>query len=442
MIQAMYIDKIRDRNDRIQGYNIKDKYGKVIYIDSNELKQQIKNNNIQVVNLTLTSDNRLVNTGTENSTEPTKPSITEEIYNEIHDSRLKVITDYKVSLKYDKNTNRMFYIGQYIPSYGLDLTQEFFGEEDKQQKLVITDSDGYIYIYNEKSNRPVLKTKSKLLVINALNINDRKLDTIDCLGESSDCILRAFSSFCGSMEFMTLTSELRTIKKLSTYDDSVAAHFIECCLMELKYNKLAKRTELNSNIVGYIFRGISNFRNFEESDNSFVSTSTSLEVAANCAKNDGAILAIKNVDLNSVIDAKEASIYDKDYVYYEHELLVRDFNKMKIGKKIGEYKDIPIIEANLEISQDINRLKCIKNQYITAYGDINAIYFCWNVLANLKEIFGLDITYKGIDIYTKDDRTINIEFSENADEVIINGHMYSDNNMDRPNIFSEYINLL
>ena len=441
MIQAICINKIRDKNNRIQGYHIKDNYGKVIYIDSNELKQQIRNNNIQIANLTLTSDNRLVDTGIENSTEPTKPSITEEIYNELHDSRLKVITDYKVSLKYDKNTNRMFYIGQYIPSYGLDLTQEFFGDDDKQQKLVITDSNDYIYIYDAHNN-VVLKTKNKMLVINTLNINDRKLDMIENLSKSAECVLSAFSSFCGSMVFMTLTSELRATKKLSTYDDTVAGHFIECCLMELKYNKLAKRTELNSNIVGYIFRGISNFKNFKESDSSFVSASTSLEVAAACAKDNGVILAIKNVKLNNVIDAKVASIYDKDYVYYEHELLIRDFNKIKLGKKIGEYKGIQIVEASLELPQDVNRLNCIKNKYITAYGDNNTIYFCWNLLANLRAIYGLDITCNGIDIYTKDDRTINIEFSNNADEVIIDGHIYSDNNMDRRNIFSEYMNLL
>lgn len=58
--QAKYLTKIRDKHNKIVGYTIMDKGSKTINIKADELKQLIKEGKVEVINLTLTSDNRLV----------------------------------------------------------------------------------------------------------------------------------------------------------------------------------------------------------------------------------------------------------------------------------------------------------------------------------------------------------------------------------------------
>lgn len=62
-IQAKYINKVRDKNNNIIGYTIMDGKGRTINIQSNELKQSIKLGKLELINLTLTKDNRLVDKG-------------------------------------------------------------------------------------------------------------------------------------------------------------------------------------------------------------------------------------------------------------------------------------------------------------------------------------------------------------------------------------------
>lgn len=59
------LHKYRDKNSNIIGYGLIDIQGKPYKVSSNDLKQAIKQNKVQVVNLTLTSDNRLVDGATE-----------------------------------------------------------------------------------------------------------------------------------------------------------------------------------------------------------------------------------------------------------------------------------------------------------------------------------------------------------------------------------------
>ncbi len=59
------IRKFRDRNNRIVGYSIKDRNGYVRELDSKTLKNLIRQKWVTVDNLTLTSDNRLVDTSTD-----------------------------------------------------------------------------------------------------------------------------------------------------------------------------------------------------------------------------------------------------------------------------------------------------------------------------------------------------------------------------------------
>lgn len=60
MIQAKCIQKFRDEHDKIYGYRLVDINGASVDIHADDLKNAIRNNQINIVNLTLTHDNRLV----------------------------------------------------------------------------------------------------------------------------------------------------------------------------------------------------------------------------------------------------------------------------------------------------------------------------------------------------------------------------------------------
>ena len=60
MIKVKCVDKFRDGQGKICGYRLMDCYGKTQDMFAETLKEEIKKNNISVINLTLTSDGRLV----------------------------------------------------------------------------------------------------------------------------------------------------------------------------------------------------------------------------------------------------------------------------------------------------------------------------------------------------------------------------------------------
>ena len=68
MIQAICLKKFRNKNNQIIGYRIQDKNGNTLDVKSEYLKQAIKNKQINVINLTLTSDNKLIDTKISNKT--------------------------------------------------------------------------------------------------------------------------------------------------------------------------------------------------------------------------------------------------------------------------------------------------------------------------------------------------------------------------------------
>ena len=75
MIQVKCIQKFRDKNNNIYGYRLQDANGQLKDIKSHELKQAIASGSIQVVNLILTSDGRLISkesTSNKNSNELAK----------------------------------------------------------------------------------------------------------------------------------------------------------------------------------------------------------------------------------------------------------------------------------------------------------------------------------------------------------------------------------
>ena len=59
-VQAKCIQKIRDKNNNITGYVLQDCTGKQVTVSSKELKDAIVNKKIQIINLKLTVDNKLI----------------------------------------------------------------------------------------------------------------------------------------------------------------------------------------------------------------------------------------------------------------------------------------------------------------------------------------------------------------------------------------------
>ena len=62
MLQAKCIEKMRDKNNLIIAYKIQDTQGNTKTVSPEQLKQAIKANQIDIINLKLTSDNRLIDT--------------------------------------------------------------------------------------------------------------------------------------------------------------------------------------------------------------------------------------------------------------------------------------------------------------------------------------------------------------------------------------------
>ena len=85
MLQAACIQKFRDKNNQIYGYRIQDSTGATRDVKPEALKNAIKNKQIYITNLTLTSDNRLVDANIGKQRVQPKPAIMslEEIKNNL-----------------------------------------------------------------------------------------------------------------------------------------------------------------------------------------------------------------------------------------------------------------------------------------------------------------------------------------------------------------------
>ena len=96
MLKVKCIQKFRDKNNVVIGYRIIDQNGNTTDISSKSLKQAIKQGRLEVINLTLTSDNRLIDkaiaqTPTQQTQKPIKQSHQEIIDIDKMLSRLKLL---------------------------------------------------------------------------------------------------------------------------------------------------------------------------------------------------------------------------------------------------------------------------------------------------------------------------------------------------------------
>ena len=67
MVRSVCINKVRDKNNIIIGYNLTDRTGKTAYIDAKNVKSAIASGKIAVDNLKLTSDGRLISVNPDNT---------------------------------------------------------------------------------------------------------------------------------------------------------------------------------------------------------------------------------------------------------------------------------------------------------------------------------------------------------------------------------------
>lgn len=101
MIQVRCIEKIRDKNNHIIGYKIQNLTGETRTFDKARLKEAVRNKKIDIVNMTLTSDNRLIDKKIKNV----------KAGNEISSSDRRTVEDIKqlcktIGLPFDANEIR------------------------------------------------------------------------------------------------------------------------------------------------------------------------------------------------------------------------------------------------------------------------------------------------------------------------------------------------
>lgn len=350
-------------------------------------------------------------------------TMTEELYNRIcNDKNIHILNDYKFSCAYDKTNNTMSIHEQFVPSYGEDLTQLFFDDEEQEKEFIITDDNVYFYLKYSDSNEVIAQTNDKILILNILNIVSNKIKSVKALDKSADFIKFAFSSFCGSLQCETIASEMRA-NKYPEFDFTTSTNLLIACIIEMKYSFKESVKEPETIYDGYLFRGQKEHVDSIQ-DESFKSTTTSIGVAKDYARN-GIILAIKNIRLKDIINVQTIAGYDKDFIYYEHELLIRDLNIIHIENQIGVFKNIPIYSARLEMPQCDNRVKHIFNQFIKAYGNNTQFNTAKLVLKCLKTLQNIRFTSSGVILTKRSGESLYVEFTDDANTVIINDNTYN-----------------
>lgn len=352
-------------------------------------------------------------------------TMTKEVYTIICNNKsMAILEDYVFSCEYNDANNTMHITEQYKPSFGNDLTQYFFGDDGKVQRFALTDDNNYFYLKYVNTNEIVAKTKDKMLILNLLNITDKKIKSVTTLESSADIVMQSFTEFCGSASFAAITSAMRG-EHYQSFSSDIASQLMQICIMELKYAAIDRNKRLDSTYQSYIFRG-QGIQKGSIKDHSFKSTTTSLNIAKEYGK-EGMILAIKNVKLSDIINVQSIAGYDKDFIYYEHELLLRDFSILHVENQIGVIGSVPVYSARLEMPDYYNRAKLIMKQFTEAYGknvQFNVVKF---ILSNLKLIYNIETTWNGIVLWTVNEESVSITFTDDKDTIIIDDTTYDSN---------------
>lgn len=106
MIQAKCVQKFRDKNGKIYGYRLQDLNGQTQDVKPENLKQAISNNQLHVINLKLTSDNRLVDSSEKGLSSsklgdaPQRPMTQKEMTREMYERQ-----NFNLAMQIVDNTN-------------------------------------------------------------------------------------------------------------------------------------------------------------------------------------------------------------------------------------------------------------------------------------------------------------------------------------------------
>ena len=196
MLKVKCVQKFRDKNNVIIGYRIIDQNGNTKDVSSESLKQVIQQGRLEVINLTLTSDNRLIDKGiTQTPTQQTQKSIKqspqEAIDIEKMLQRLKLLG---CATEIDTNCDHTIYLAK-------------ISEED--YRLVIPDDVTEIkfdYRYDEPtpiSKIPIESSNAKLTVYGGNNLEiaeglfqGTKFSTIDLRKFNTSKVTDMSEMFC------------------------------------------------------------------------------------------------------------------------------------------------------------------------------------------------------------------------------------------------------
>jgi hypothetical protein len=155
-IQVKCIEKFRDKNNTIVGYRLADINGKTIDVKPDTLKNFIRTGQINVVNLTLTSDNRLLSCETKQSElvnmykDTIKQSAKQHV-NEINRNAIKAKSS-------DYIAEFIAYILQNLHRAGISDSGVIDGEEIIDTKEKYIDIEKYIMLDKQYNDRDIAVT--------------------------------------------------------------------------------------------------------------------------------------------------------------------------------------------------------------------------------------------------------------------------------------------
>lgn len=417
-ITCICVDKIRKSSGVVQSYVLKALDGTTCTFEHDELKRRMRNKELNILNLQLASDGRIVDKAYKKEAN----TLTKELYKNVQNNKnLQPVYDYKFNFSYDEDSNKL-----YIKSTFILLKT--------QHQHYVTDDGQCFKLYKLPENTLITKTKDKMLILSMLNIVDKKISLIDDLSESADCVKDSFEAYSGASSL--IDCPLRGFSN-EPFDNTVSQYLMQACIMEMKYSANQRHSKnQDCTYKSYLFRG--NTTGYK--DGTFTSITTDLYTAVEFAGDSGIVIAIKNIETYNLINMRSVAIYGDQLQdnTHEHEILLRDSKFIKIKQQVGTVGKIPIYIAEVDFPDDIDRIQSIIRSFTTVYKS-QQFYLIAHILKSLSKIEYIDFYYDGIDITGKNNTEINISFDTDKNLAYINSECISGKDK-MIKAFDKYIN--
>jgi len=219
------IEKVRDKNNRVIGYILIDQLGNKLKIKSGDLKNAIRNNKIEVLNLALTSDNRLIDSKEKKGQD-----------------KIRAILNRAISLGMN---HKQFKTGCKHECYMLS----------KEDKHILIIPDDVTKFYEDDINRHMQNLTGSLRVIGGKNLIDASCMFARCEAQSLD--LSSFdTSKVVTMDSMFTNCEAQSIN-LKSFDTRNVADmswmFADCKVQSLDLSSFdtSKVTDMSGMFASY-----------------------------------------------------------------------------------------------------------------------------------------------------------------------------------------------